>query len=46
MKVLGYVNRYGGGIIRAQSALVKNGNPEAEFGHSPAFTLVTVRSAA
>lgn len=31
MKALGYVNRFGRGIERAQAELRKNGNPEAEF---------------
>lgn len=31
MKVLGYVNKYGYGIQRAQAALSDNGNPPAEF---------------
>lgn len=31
MKVLGFVNRYGRGVERAQLALHKNGNPPAEF---------------
>ena len=31
MKALGYVNRFGYGIARAQRALVDNGNPAAEF---------------
>ena len=31
MRAIGYVNRYGQGIMRAQSSLRENGNPEAEF---------------
>lgn len=31
MKTLGAVNRFGRGVIRAQSALEKNGSPPAEF---------------
>lgn len=31
MKALGYVNRFGYGIQRAQAALAANGNPPAEF---------------
>ena len=31
LKALGYVNRYGYGIQRAQEALRRNGNPPAEF---------------
>lgn len=31
MRVLGYVNRYGQGILRAQKALATNGNPPPRF---------------
>jgi ATP-dependent DNA helicase RecG len=31
MRVLGYVNRYGQGVLRAQKALEINGNPPAQF---------------
>ena len=31
MKALGYVNRFGYGISRAQQLLADNGNPAAEF---------------
>jgi len=31
LKVLGFVNRFGRGVMRAQDALRRNGNPEAEF---------------
>ncbi len=31
MNVLGYVNRYGRGVVRAQELLKQNGNPEAKF---------------
>ena len=45
MKVLGYVNRFGRGIYRTQSALQQNGNPEAEFDHSqPTYFLAIVRA--
>lgn len=43
MKTLGYVNRYGRGVIRAQEALAKNGNPLAEFVFEPTYVLATVR---
>ena len=47
MKFLGYVNRYGRGVIRAQDALAQNGNPPAEFDFSArTFTQVVVRRAA
>ena len=31
MKALGYVNRFGYGILRAQDTLRKNGSADAEF---------------
>jgi ATP-dependent DNA helicase RecG len=31
MKVLGFVNKFGRGVHRAQGALERNGNPPAEF---------------
>jgi ATP-dependent DNA helicase RecG len=31
MKALGYVNKFGFGVQRAQAALAKNANPAAEF---------------
>jgi predicted HTH transcriptional regulator len=46
MKTLGYVNRHGGGVIRAQRALEQNGNPAPIFDlANPTYTLVTVRRA-
>lgn len=46
MKVLGYVNRYGRGIIRAERELLQNGNPAPEFDFSKRpHSLVTVRRA-
>lgn len=43
MKVLGYVNRYGRGVIRAERELADNGNPKPDFDFSsPAFAAVTV----
>lgn len=45
MKVLGYVNKFGRGVLRAQEALAKNGNPRAEFNFQPTNFLVTIRSA-
>lgn len=43
MKTLGYVNRYGRGVIRAQKALADNGNPRAIYNFSsPTFSLVTI----
>lgn len=43
MKALGYVNRYGRGVIRAQEALRRNGNPLAEFEFDDGYVLVTLR---
>ena len=43
MATLGYVNHFGRGVIRAQGALLKNGNPEAEFTFEPANVLATIR---
>lgn len=37
MRALGYVNRYGRGVIRAQEALRDNGNPPALFTFDPHF---------
>ena len=43
MKNLGYVNRYGRGVIRAQEALAKNGSPPAEFAFDNGYVLATIR---
>jgi len=43
MKVLGYVNKYGRGVLRAQEALLRNGNPPAEFTFEPTYVLATIR---
>jgi ATP-dependent DNA helicase RecG len=43
MKALGYVNRYGRGVLRAQDALEKNGSPPAEFEFDAGFVLATIR---
>ena len=43
MKTLGFVNRYGSGVERAQEVLRKNGNPPAEFIFDPGYVQVTVR---
>ena len=40
MKTLGYVNKFGGGVSRAQAALQKNGNLEAKFEFRDTFFLV------
>ena len=44
MKTLGFVNRFGRGVVRAQAALERNGNPPAEYHFDPAFVQVTIRS--
>jgi ATP-dependent DNA helicase RecG len=43
MKVLGYVNKYGRGVLRAQEALAENGNPPAEFLFQPTYFMATLR---
>jgi ATP-dependent DNA helicase RecG len=43
MATLGYVNAFGRGVIRAQDALAKNGNPPAEFTFETSHVLVTIR---
>lgn len=43
MKALGYVNRYGRGVLRAQNALTKNGSPPAEFQFDNGFVLATIK---
>ncbi len=45
MKTLGFVNRFGRGVVRAQSALAENGNPPAEFDFQPTYILVTMKAA-
>lgn len=43
MATLGYVNAFGRGVIRAQEALRRNGNPAAEFAFEPSHVLATIR---
>lgn len=43
MKTLGYVNKYARGVLRANSALAKNGNPPAEFTFEPTYVLARIR---
>jgi ATP-dependent DNA helicase RecG len=45
MKVLGFVDKYGRGVLRAQAELRANGNPEAEYHFDTGFVQVTVRGA-
>ena len=42
MATLGYVNAFGRGVIRAQEALRRNGNPAAEFAFEPSHVLATI----
>jgi ATP-dependent DNA helicase RecG len=44
MKVLGFVNRFGRGVERAQTALTGNGSPPAEFEFGDTFFGVTLRA--
>jgi ATP-dependent DNA helicase RecG len=44
MKVLGFVNRFGRGVERAQTALASNGSPPAEFEFGDTFFGVTMRA--
>ena len=43
MKVLGFVNRFGRGVERAQASLARNGNPPAEFIFGDTFFGATLR---
>ena len=43
LATLGYVNAFGRGVIRAQDALRRNGNPEATFEFETSHVLVTIR---
>ena len=43
MRVLGYVQKFGGGIAMAQAALKENGNPPPEFEVETTHIRVTVR---
>ena len=44
LATLGYVNRFGRGVIRAQAALRRNGNPEPDFTFEPSHVLATIWS--
>ena len=43
LKALGYVNRYGRGVLRAQKTLEDNGSPQAEFQFDAGYVLATIR---
>ena len=45
MKTLGVINRFGSGVIAAQHALAKNGNPPAEFQFDHHYVLANLRTA-
>ena len=45
LKILGYVQRFGVGIVEARRALAANGNPPLEFQVEPTIVLATIRSA-
>lgn len=45
MKILGLVDRFGFGMVKANSSLADNGNPPLEFDFQPNFVLFTVRAA-
>ena len=45
LATLGYVNAFGRGVLRAQEALRRNGNPEAKFEFDPSHVLATLRRA-
>lgn len=45
MKTLGFVNRFGRGVLRAQQVLERNGNPPAEFQFETNYVSVTIREA-
>jgi len=44
MKTLGYVNKYGRGVFRAQAAMEENGNPPVEFEFQPTYVLSILRA--
>lgn len=45
LATLGYVTAFGRGVIRAQDALRRNGNPKAEFEFVTSHVLATIRRA-
>ena len=44
MKALGYINRFGRGVLRAQEALAQNGNGSAEFQFDTNYVLAVMRA--
>lgn len=45
MRILGYVQKFGGGIVTARAALTNNGNPPPEFEATTTHVRVTLRPA-
>jgi ATP-dependent DNA helicase RecG len=45
MRVLGYVQKFGGGIVAARSAMEKNGNPPPEFRVDAGYVMAVLRGA-
>lgn len=45
MRILGYVQKFGGGIVTARAALTDNGNPPPEFEATTTHVRVTLRPA-
>ncbi|RJP33215.1 MAG: transcriptional regulator [Candidatus Omnitrophota bacterium] len=43
MKIMGYVNKFGRGVLFAQESLAKNGNPPAKFTFESTYFLVTIQ---
>lgn len=43
LRALGFVQRFGGGIVVARRSLADNGNPPPEFLADPGYVLVTLR---
>ncbi|MCY2965932.1 MAG: transcriptional regulator, partial [Planctomycetota bacterium] len=46
MKILGFVNRFGRGVERAQGAMAANGSPPIQFEFGDTYFGVTLRARA
>jgi len=44
-KAMGWVEKQGQGIARAERLLAENGHPPAAYSFAPEYVLVTIRSA-
>jgi len=44
MKALGYINKFGRGVLRAKEFLAQNGNPEPNFNFNPTYFNVIIWS--